>query len=40
MVEVVLMLVGRLCQAAGPVTLKARTSKFVYGVRLGMFSRW
>ena len=37
MVEVVLMLVGRLFQAAGPATLKARSRKFVFGGRLGMF---
>ena len=37
-VEVVLMLVGRLFQVAGPTTLKARWPKFVFGVRLGMFS--
>ena len=38
MVEVVLMFVGRLFQAEGPTTLKARSPKFVFGVRLGMFS--
>ena len=38
MVEVVLMLVGKLFQAAGLVTLKARSPKFVFNVRLGMFS--
>ena len=38
MVEVALMLVGRLFQATGPATLKARSPKFVFSVRLGMFS--
>ena len=37
-VEVVLMLVGRLFQATSPATLKARSPEFVFGVRLGMFS--
>ena len=34
MVEVVLILVGRLFQAAGPATLKARSPKFLFIVRL------
>ena len=38
MVEVVLMLVCRLFQATGPATLKARSPKFVFSVRLRMFS--
>ena len=38
MVEVVLMLIGRLFQAAGPATLKARSPKFVFSIRFGMFS--
>ena len=38
MVEVILMLVSRLFQAADRATLKARSPKFVFGVRLGMFS--
>ena len=38
MVKVVLMLVGRLFQATGPATLKARSPKFVFHVRFGMFS--
>ena len=38
MVEVVLMLVGRLFQAAGPATLKARSPKFVHSIHLRMFS--
>ena len=37
-VEVILMLVGRLFQATGPATLKARSPKFVFSIRLGMFS--
>ena len=36
MVEVVPMLVGRLFQAAGPATLKARSPKFVFSVHLGI----
>ena len=38
MVEVVLMLVGRLFQAAGPATLKSPSLKFVSGFCLRMFS--
>ena len=38
MVEVVLVLAGRLFQAACPAALKARSPKVVFGVRLGMLS--
>ena len=38
MVDVVLMLVGRLFQATSPATLNARSQKIIFSVRLGMFS--